>query len=369
MENKAKSGEYRKCIEGHGRSHRNRLFKMVKRGYVKVPRSVFQSEEWMEKRRFSRFEAMMSLYEQAAYTDGRLVHVRGVDILLRRGQAVVSIRSLAALWRWSKSSVDRFLKKIRDEKRDDLRIDLNTISGTAYLIVTICESCDCEGDLAKCGTVIGGGTATGTEGDAVGGTSIGTFIGTDKKGAINCIYEDYEYNNSQSGTVAGTAGDAVGGTEGDAMSGTYTSYRKKDRKKDKKEQKEIPTNQLVRDFKIACARADTRETAFACFEELLDRGFFASEESATLSDEYRMLAWIWLYYPELQRKFDAPLIAWQARKILAEYGGPDKDISRVIERMANTKGIETKYNSFYSTLRQWLKSDFVRKEREAQNKN
>ena len=153
------------------------------------------------------------------------------------------------------------------------------------------------------------------------------------------------------------------------MSGTYTSYRKKDSKKDKKEKKEIPHTQLLRDFKNACARADTREAAFACFEELLERGFFASEESATLSDEYRMLAWIWLYYPELQRKFDAPLIAWQARKILAEYGGPDKDISRVIERMANTKGIETKYNSFYSTLRQWLKSDFVRKEREAQNKN
>ena len=342
---------------------------MVKRGYVKVPRSVFQSEEWMEKRSFSRFEAMMSLYEQAAYTDGRLVHVRGVDVLLRRGQTVVSIRSLAALWRWSKSSVDRFLKKIRDENRDDLRIDINTVSGTACLIVTVCELYDYGDNSTMCGTVLGRGTATGTEGDAVGGTAIGTITGTDKKGAIDCIHEYCECNDSQSGTVAGTAGDAVGGTEGDAMSGTYTSYRKKDSKKDKKEQKEIPTNQLVRDFKIACARADTREAAFACFEELLDRGFFASEESATLSDEYRMLAWIWLYYPELQRKFDAPLIAWQARKILAEYGGPDKDISRVIERMANTKGIETKYNSFYSTLRQWLKSDFVRKEREAQNKN
>ena len=121
------------------RSHRSRLFKMVKRGYVKVPRSVFESEEWAEKRRFSRFEAMMSLYEQAAYTDGRLIHVRGVDVLLRRGQTVVSIRSLAALWGWSKSSVDRFLKKMRDEKRDDLCIDINTVSGTVYLGVTVCE--------------------------------------------------------------------------------------------------------------------------------------------------------------------------------------------------------------------------------------
>ena len=301
--------EWRICPEC--RSH----IKMVKRGYVKVPRSVFESEEWAKKRRFSRFEAMMSLYEQAAYTDGRLMHVRGVDVLLRRGQTVVSIRSLAALWGWSKSSVDRFLKKMRDEKRDDLRIDINMVSGTAYLIVTVCESYNYEGVPTMCGTVSGGGT------------------------------------------------------EGDAVSGTYTSYRKKDSKKDKKEKKEIPHTQLLRDFKNACARADTREAAFACFKELLDRGFFDSEESAMLPDEYKLLAWLWLYYPDLQRKFDAPLIAWQARKILEDYGGPDKDISRVIERMANTKGIETKYNSFYSTLRQWLKSDFVRKEREAQNKN
>ena len=347
------------------RSHRSRLFKMVKRGYVKVPRSVFESEEWAEKRRFSRFEAMMSLYEQAAYTDGRLIHVRGVDVLLRRGQTVVSIRSLAALWGWSKSSVDRFLKKMRDEKRDDLCIDINTVSGTVYLVVTVCESCNYNGSSTVRGTVSGGGT----EGDAVGGTEgdavSGTATGTDEKCAIDSIHEYCECNDSETGTE----GDAVGGTEGDAVSGTYTSYRKKDSKKDKKEKKEIPHTQLLRDFKNACARADTREAAFACFKELLDRGFFDSEESAMLPDEYKLLAWLWLYYPDLQRKFDAPLIAWQARKILAEYGGPDKDISRVIERMANTKGIETKYNSFYSTLRQWLKSDFVRKEREAQNKN
>ena len=380
---------------------------MVKRGYVKVPRSVFESEEWAEKRRFSRFEAMMSLYEQAAYTDGRLIHVRGVDVLLRRGQTVVSIRSLAALWGWSKSSVDRFLKKMRDEKRDDLCIDINTVSGTVYLVVTVCESCNYNGSSTVRGTVSGGGTEgdavggtegdavsgtatgtdekcaidsiheycecndseTGTEGDAVGGTEgdavSGTATGTDEKCAIDSIHEYCECNDSETGTE----GDAVGGTEGDAVSGTYTSYRKKDSKKDKKEKKEIPHTQLLRDFKNACARADTREAAFACFKELLDRGFFDSEESAMLPDEYKLLAWLWLYYPDLQRKFDAPLIAWQARKILAEYGGPDKDISRVIERMANTKGIETKYNSFYSTLRQWLKSDFVRKEREAQNKN
>ena len=224
----------------------------------------------------------MSLYEQAAYTDGRLMHVRGVDVLLRRGQMVVSIRSLAALWGWSKSSVDRFLKKMRDEKRDDLRIDINMVSGTAYLIVTVCESYNYEDVPTMCGTVSGGGTATGTEGDAVSGTATGTATGTDEKCASDSIREYCECNDSETGTATGTEGDAVGGTEGDAVSGTYTSYRKKDSKKDKKEKKEIPHTQLLRDFKNACARADTREAAFACFKELLDRGFFDSEESAML---------------------------------------------------------------------------------------
>ncbi len=165
---------------------------MVKRGYVKVPRSVFQSEEWMEKRSFSRFEAMMSLYEQAAYTDGRLVHVRGVDVLLRRGQTVVSIRGLADLWRWGISSEDRFLKKIRDEKRDDLRIDINTVSGTVCLIVTVCELYDYGDNSTMCGTVLGRGTATGTEGDAVSGTA----TGTDEKCAIDSIHEYCECNDN-----------------------------------------------------------------------------------------------------------------------------------------------------------------------------
>ena len=165
---------------------------MVKRGYVKVPRSVFQSEEWMEKRSFSRFAAMMSLYEQAAYTDGRLVHVRGVDVLLRRGQTVVSIRGLADLWRWGISSEDRFLKKIRDEKRDDLRIDINTVSGTVCLIVTVCELYDYGDNSTMCGTVLGRGTATGTEGDAVSGTA----TGTDEKCAIDSIHEYCECNDN-----------------------------------------------------------------------------------------------------------------------------------------------------------------------------
>lgn len=282
-----------------------------------MPRSVFQSEEWAEKRRFSRFEAMISLYEQAAYTDGRLVHVRGADILLRRGQLVASVRTLAERWGWSPSAVDRFLKRVRDSRRDDFRIDVETLKGTVSSKVTICnyDCCDDDSDNAE--------TAGGTQPEAVGGTADGT------------------YNERMSSNTGN------------------------------REQKEIPTNQLVRDFKIACAQADTREAAFDCFKELLDRGFFATEEGLALPAEYKLLGWIWLYYPALQRKFDAPLIAWQARSILAKFGGPDRDISRVIERMANTKGIEAKYNSFYSTLRQWLRSDFERKGRveQAQNKD
>ena len=135
---------------------------------------------------------MMSLYEQAAYTDGRLVHVRGVDVLLRRGQTVVSIRGLADLWRWGISSEDRFLKKIRDEKRDDLRIDINTVSGTVCLIVTVCELYDYGDNSTMCGTVLGRGTATGTEGDAVSGTA----TGTDEKCAIDSIHEYCECNDN-----------------------------------------------------------------------------------------------------------------------------------------------------------------------------
>lgn len=286
---------------------------MVKRGYVKVPRRLFQTEEWRQARRFSRFEAMVSLYAQASYTDGRMLHVRGVDILLRRGQFVSTVRTLAEEWGWSPSAVDRYLKKLRDSGRDEFRIEYETVGGTVASKITICD------------------------------------------------YDGYDDETEEIETAGGTRPETVGGT----VDGTYNERMGSNT--GNREQKEIPTNQLVRDFKIACAQADTREAAFACFKELLDRGFFATEEGLALPAEYKLLGWIWHYYPALQRKFDAPLITWQARSILAKYGGPEKDISRVIERMANAKGIELKFNSFYSTLREWLRTDFVRKERE-QNK-
>lgn len=51
-------------------------------GYIKVPRVLFQSPEWKVNRVFSRFEAILSLLEQAAYQDGRVVHLRGRDEML-----------------------------------------------------------------------------------------------------------------------------------------------------------------------------------------------------------------------------------------------------------------------------------------------
>ena len=87
---------------------------MLERGYIRIPRALFDSAEWKERRVFSHFEAILWLYEQAAYTSGRSINLKGIAITLQRGQLVTTIRFWADLWGWGKSTVSRFLHDLRD---------------------------------------------------------------------------------------------------------------------------------------------------------------------------------------------------------------------------------------------------------------
>ncbi len=62
----------------------------------------------------SQRDAWIWLIEQAAWRPTR-ARVKGVVIELERGQLCFSQRFMAEKWQWSKSRVDRFLKKLGDE--------------------------------------------------------------------------------------------------------------------------------------------------------------------------------------------------------------------------------------------------------------
>lgn len=108
-------------------------------GYVKVPRELFASEEWAEKRKFSRIEAQIDLLQTAAYTEGRVVHCATGDVVLRRGQLLTSMRVLADRWMWSPATVHRYLQTLRNAPRNSIRIQIETTVETGKTLITICD--------------------------------------------------------------------------------------------------------------------------------------------------------------------------------------------------------------------------------------
>jgi hypothetical protein len=85
-----------------------------------------------------------------------------------RGQLFVSVRFMAEAWDWSKSTVDRFLKRL--EKRDIIKIE----SGTGGNIITVCDYDEIQNTPNYNGTASGhdagqqrdtGGTAAGQQRD------------------------------------------------------------------------------------------------------------------------------------------------------------------------------------------------------------
>lgn len=94
-------------------------------GYFAVARGVFDHVLFKEHRALTRLEAWLWLIGRAAWKPTGLR--RRTSILhVDRGQFAATIRDLATLWRWPKSTVERFLAELVAEGM----IALDRISGT-----------------------------------------------------------------------------------------------------------------------------------------------------------------------------------------------------------------------------------------------
>lgn len=81
---------------------------------------------------FSEREAWVWLIAEAAWAE-RTRRIGNATVTLQRGQVAGSARFFAEAWRWSKTSVARYLAKLK--KRDMIR----TEDGTAVTVITICK--------------------------------------------------------------------------------------------------------------------------------------------------------------------------------------------------------------------------------------
>ena len=100
-------------------------------GTVNISRSIWHDTAFSEQPLTER-EAWIWLVMEASWK-GREKRVGNVVVTLGRGQLAASVRFMADAWKWHRSSVDRYLKRLK--KRDMIE----TASETGVNVITICK--------------------------------------------------------------------------------------------------------------------------------------------------------------------------------------------------------------------------------------
>lgn len=157
-------------------------------GYVKMHRGWMDNPVLADDK-FSKAQAFQWLIEQAFWTPGTL-EKNGFQISLSRGDLCFSIREMAEIWGWSKSSVDRFITSLVNAKMIEKKSGTesgtlpgtleNKKFGTPPLVLTICNYNKYQSSESH----------TGTLGKESLGTCPGTHSGTPT------LYKNNLYNNT-----------------------------------------------------------------------------------------------------------------------------------------------------------------------------
>ena len=88
---------------------------MGNKGFIKLPRHIIEDSHYFSEP-FTRTQAWVDLIILANYQDTTAL-VRGVKIVVKRGQVCRSITELAKRWKWSRNRVMRFTEGLVDAER------------------------------------------------------------------------------------------------------------------------------------------------------------------------------------------------------------------------------------------------------------
>jgi len=131
-------------------------------GTVNISRNIWHDTAFKPEP-FTEREAFVWIIMEASYKT-REKRVGNITVDLARGQLATSVRFMCEAWDWSKSRVDRYLKRL--EKRDMIGTD----SGTGINVITVCKYDDYQSPIKSNGTPEvemrdSNGTATGQQRD------------------------------------------------------------------------------------------------------------------------------------------------------------------------------------------------------------
>lgn len=139
-------------------------------GTVNISRSIWADTAFKDQPLTER-EAFMWLIMEASFVP-REKRVGNVVVNLDRGQLACAVRFMADAWGWSKSTVQRFLDRLK--KRDMIGTD----SGTGVLVITVCKYDEYQTAIDVSGT--GEKTKAGQQRDS-SGTNYNNYAITNKK--------------------------------------------------------------------------------------------------------------------------------------------------------------------------------------------
>ena len=109
------------------------------KGFVRIPRRLFEDKQWNTKRVYSELDAVTDIYTSACIQD----RIEADGTVIRRNQLAMSVRSLAERWMWTKSKVERFLAAL--VKKGYIKIE----ASRSMTIVTIIDFGVDEDDAPK----------------------------------------------------------------------------------------------------------------------------------------------------------------------------------------------------------------------------
>ena len=168
------------------------------KGYIRLPRRLFDTQWWNKRRVWSESDAIIDLYQQANARDR--TEPDGTKVL--RNQFITSNRTLADKWYWPPMKVNRFLKRLEDDGW--IRVDSNKFK-------TIITILDFGVDTIQSDTPTD--TLSDTQGDTPSDTPKPLYIKGFQK-------------------VSDTPNDTQGGTHSDTPSDTYINNKRKEEKKE-----------------------------------------------------------------------------------------------------------------------------------------
>lgn len=80
-------------------------------GWISLYRKIQDHWLWKQKRKFSQFEAWLSLLFKASYQD-KQIQFDGKIVDIKKGELITSETKLAEEWGWSRSTVRAFLDRL-----------------------------------------------------------------------------------------------------------------------------------------------------------------------------------------------------------------------------------------------------------------